>query len=64
MQFVKFWFSLLALAACALAVEPPTELQIETTFMPEECPVKAQSGDQIKVHYVSTFESGYWCLEY
>lgn len=31
----------------------PTELQIETTFMPESCPNKAQSGDRIQVHYVS-----------
>jgi hypothetical protein len=53
MQLAKVWFSLLALAACALAVEPPTELQIETTFMPENCPVKAGKGDTVSVHYVS-----------
>lgn len=34
----------------------PTELQIETTFMPESCPNKAQSGDRIQVHYVSTLK--------
>ncbi len=32
----------------------PTELQIETTFMPEACSSKAQAGDRIQVHYVSS----------
>lgn len=53
MQLVKVWFSLLALAVCVFAAQPPTELQIETTFMPEECPQKAAKGDTISVHYVS-----------
>ncbi|KAG1812162.1 uncharacterized protein BJ212DRAFT_1448253 [Suillus subaureus] len=30
MQFLKFWLSMLALAVCALAAEPPKELQIAT----------------------------------
>lgn len=53
MQLSKVWFSLLAVAVCVFAAEPPTELQIETTFMPEECSEKAAKGDTISVHYVS-----------
>lgn len=30
----------------------PKELVIDTTYKPEECTNKAQSGDSIKVHYV------------
>lgn len=54
MKFLS-WFSVLALALTVSAEErvPPTELEIETTFMPEECPLTAKSGDAIKVHYVS-----------
>lgn len=53
MQVFKFWFSLLALAALVFAVEPPSELLTETTHSPEKCEQKAQSGDRVKVHYVS-----------
>ena len=53
MQLLKVWFSLLAVAVCVFAAQPPTELQIETTFMPEECREKAANGDTIAVHYVS-----------
>ncbi|EIW82837.1 hypothetical protein CONPUDRAFT_52907 [Coniophora puteana RWD-64-598 SS2] len=51
MQVIKFWFSLLVLAVSVLAAEAPTELQIETTYKPEDCSAKAEHGDQIKVHY-------------
>ncbi|KAF8557625.1 hypothetical protein OG21DRAFT_1406737 [Imleria badia] len=54
MQLFKVWFSLLAVAVCVLAAQPPTELQIETTFMPEECPQKAAKDDTISVHYTGT----------
>lgn len=53
MQLFKVWFSLLAVAVCVFAAQPPTELQIETTYMPDECPEKAAKGDTISVHYVS-----------
>ncbi|KAH7888871.1 hypothetical protein F5I97DRAFT_1803127 [Phlebopus sp. FC_14] len=58
MHFIKFWFSLLALAFSVAALEPPTELQIETTFLPDDCKVKALTGDQIKVHYTGTLFDG------
>ena len=52
MHVFKLWFSLLALAALAFALEPPSELLIETTYSPEKCSEKAQAGDRVKVHYV------------
>lgn len=61
MQLFKVWFSLLTLAVCALAAQAPTELQIETTFMPEECLEKAAKGDTISVHYVSLERPFYYC---
>lgn len=50
---VAAWLSSLLFAAVAvLAADPPTTLQIDTTYLPEDCPAKAQKGDSIKVHYV------------
>ncbi|KAG2064424.1 hypothetical protein BDR04DRAFT_1061799 [Suillus decipiens] len=51
MQFLKFWLSVLALVVCALAAEPPKELQIAVTYLPDDCPTTATTGDAIKVHY-------------
>ncbi|KAF8815374.1 hypothetical protein BYT27DRAFT_7129097 [Phlegmacium glaucopus] len=52
------WLSCILVAAVAVAAEdakvPPTELQIETTFKPEECPNQAKKGDRIEVHYTGT----------
>ncbi|KAJ7773051.1 hypothetical protein B0H16DRAFT_1713957 [Mycena metata] len=53
---VATWLSSLVFAVVVLAA-PPTELQIETTYMPEECPAKAAKGDAIKVHYTGTLFS-------
>jgi hypothetical protein len=61
MQLFNVWFSLLAVAVCVFAAQPPTGLQIETTFMPEECAEKAAKGDTIAVHYVSPRRSMYCC---
>lgn len=47
------FLALLVLALVAAAAEPPTELQIETTYKPDDCPVTATKGDRIRVHYVS-----------
>lgn len=51
------WLSCILVAVAAVAAEdakiPPTELQIETTFKPDECPHQAKKGDKIQVHYVS-----------
>jgi hypothetical protein len=54
MHFYKFCLPVLALvsAAFADAAEPPADLVINTTYLPESCPVKAQAGDQLSVHYV------------
>ncbi|KAJ7931363.1 hypothetical protein B0H13DRAFT_1957774 [Mycena leptocephala] len=54
---VATWLSSVLFAAVVLAADPPTELQIETTFLPEECPTKAAKGDSIKVHYTGTLFS-------
>ncbi len=55
MQFFSV-FACLALAIAALAAkEPPTELQIDTTFLPEDCSVKAKTGDKVQVHYVCDY---------
>lgn len=63
MQLLK-WISFLALGLVAAAESanpdsktPPTELQIDTTYLPDECPVKAAKGDSIKVHYTGTLFS-------
>ncbi|KAG5640615.1 hypothetical protein DXG03_007908 [Asterophora parasitica] len=53
------WLPSLLLAAVAFAAEVPTELQIDTTFKPEDCSVNAGKGDAIQVHYTGTlFDSG------
>lgn len=51
------WLSMAFFGAAAVNAQAgdspdPKELLIETTFMPEPCTYKAQSGDKIKVHYV------------
>ncbi|PSR79249.1 hypothetical protein PHLCEN_2v7107 [Hermanssonia centrifuga] len=46
------WLSLFLFAFVVSAAEPPTELQIDTTFKPDDCSVTAKTGDKIKVHYV------------
>ncbi|KAH9484848.1 FK506-binding protein 2 [Psilocybe cubensis] len=54
------WISAALFATVALADEvktPPTELQIETTYLPDNCVTKAQTGDRIKVHYTGTLFS-------
>ncbi|EIM82776.1 uncharacterized protein STEHIDRAFT_124123 [Stereum hirsutum FP-91666 SS1] len=63
MQLLK-WIFFLALGLVAAAESanpdsksPPTELQIDTTYLPDECPVKAAKGDSIKVHYTGTLFS-------
>jgi len=47
----------LASALVVLAAEPPTELVIEATYKPDDCPVKAQTGDALKMHYTGTLFS-------
>ncbi|KZT63875.1 hypothetical protein DAEQUDRAFT_733360 [Daedalea quercina L-15889] len=54
MRFVVFSLlctALYGLLAFADAPEPPRDLQIQTEYMPPECPVKASNGDVLKVHY-------------
>ncbi|KAF5335136.1 hypothetical protein D9611_010882 [Ephemerocybe angulata] len=51
-------FSSLLAATLAVAYEAPTELDINTTYLPEDCTVKAQTGDSIEVHYTGTLHNG------
>ncbi|THG98421.1 hypothetical protein EW026_g3765 [Hermanssonia centrifuga] len=51
------WLSLFLFAFVVSAAEPPTELQIDTTFKPDDCSVTAKTGDKIKVHYTGTLFS-------
>jgi len=49
------WLSYILVAATVVIAEekaPVMELKIDTTYMPAECPAKAQTGDAIQVHYV------------
>ncbi|KDR67481.1 hypothetical protein GALMADRAFT_231922 [Galerina marginata CBS 339.88] len=61
MKFFAWLSSTLLFTAVAVATEDekkaPAELQIVTTFKPEACPNKAQTGDNIKVHYTGTLFS-------
>ena len=54
MQLLGF-VSLLVFVATALAAEAPTELVIDTTYLPDNCHVKAKTGDSIRVHYVRLY---------
>jgi hypothetical protein len=54
MQILSWLSYILVAATVVLADEkaPVAELKIDTTYMPAECPAKAQPGDAIRVHYV------------
>ncbi|KAI9062835.1 hypothetical protein FKP32DRAFT_1651699 [Trametes sanguinea] len=49
--------SVLALALAVVAQDTPTELKIDTTYVPEDCKVKSQNGDRLQVHYTGTLYS-------
>ncbi|THH06064.1 hypothetical protein EW146_g9731 [Bondarzewia mesenterica] len=52
------WLSFLAFGLLSVsAAQAPTELKIDTTYLPEDCPAKSQKGDAIKVHYTGTLFS-------
>ena len=51
---LRFISCLLLLAAGLVIATDVDELKIETTFAPSECAFKAQKGDNLKVHYVSS----------
>ncbi|KAJ7510083.1 hypothetical protein B0H11DRAFT_1957538 [Mycena galericulata] len=57
MRVAGFFSSLLLAAVAVIAADPPTKLEIDTTYLPEDCPAKAQKGDSIKVHYTGTLFS-------
>lgn len=46
------WFACALFAVAVVAKEEPTQLKIETTYLPDECPYQTQQGDPVKVHYV------------
>ncbi|KAI0730285.1 hypothetical protein C8Q72DRAFT_255433 [Fomitopsis betulina] len=43
--------ALFGLIVAAEAPEPPRELEIQTTYLPPDCPTKSTNGDVLKVHY-------------
>ena len=48
----RWWVLVVAVAvAMAVAQAKGGAVNIETTFMPSSCDVKAKNGDQLKVHY-------------
>ena len=49
--------SVLLFALAVVAEEPPTELKIDRTYVPEDCKVTSQKGDRLHMHYVSVFHS-------
>ncbi|KAH9935732.1 uncharacterized protein B0H18DRAFT_977054 [Fomitopsis serialis] len=49
--FSLLFAALFGLLVSAEAPEPPSDLEIQTTLMPPDCPVKATNGDILKVHY-------------
>ncbi|KAJ1922866.1 Peptidyl-prolyl cis-trans isomerase fpr2, partial [Linderina pennispora] len=44
-------------AKCKPSTKPPTKLEIDVEFRPENCPVKASVGDKVAVHYQGTLFS-------
>jgi len=53
------WLSVLALAAFAASADTDvTELVIDKTYIPADCPVKTQKGDKIRVHYTGKLLNG------
>ncbi|KAI0916426.1 hypothetical protein AcW1_008844 [Taiwanofungus camphoratus] len=57
--FVSYLFAFfLAVIVNAEAPEPPSELGIQTTYVPEDCSVKARTGDALKVHYTGKLLNG------
>ncbi|KAG8861721.1 Peptidyl-prolyl cis-trans isomerase fpr2 [Tulasnella sp. 330] len=45
----------LPLAALGIAtVVAAAELEVKTTFMPTNCPIKTQKGDKLSMHYTGT----------
>ncbi|CDO75951.1 hypothetical protein BN946_scf184914.g1 [Trametes cinnabarina] len=51
------FISVLALALVVVAQDTPTELKIDTTYVPADCKLKSQNGDRLKVHYSGTLYS-------
>ncbi|KAI0373975.1 hypothetical protein BV20DRAFT_988130 [Pilatotrama ljubarskyi] len=49
--------SALLLALAVTAQDTPTELKIDTTYVPADCKVKSQNGDRLQVHYTGTLYS-------
>ena len=52
MRLLSLSLALFLLLPAITAVEPPTELEIRSSYIPEDCKIKARSGDRLSVHYV------------
>lgn len=66
MRFTVFsllFVALFGMLVSADAPEPPRELEIQTVYLPPDCPRKSTNGDVLKVHYVSMARfRKVWCF--
>ena len=58
MQLKAVLLCLAGAAALVSAKQPPKDLLIGVTYRPESCPIKAQDGDEVFMHYTGRLWDG------